>query len=397
MSKDVMNRTVRMMVGGPQKRSADRGKIIGRLVHFLGQKEFLTSLWRTDTGDNWYATLQTTGMVEKCLEEQFCRDEDIVLAFFPCNRRKITVRIHWLPLWLEDRAIAEFLERFGKIIQISEETQMVIPLRQTYGTGVRRVTMEIRDGTQHDIPYRASICNRGCLITIPGRPPLCLKCGELGHFRAQCLRERPGSYADSVRKQPEVTQSSSSSDRDTSRDQPGTSATVEEPAPVLSNSQSQSDRTEDDASQAPTTQQGGPDLAPDTALPQLTQDRRVEAEDGMELSQDKREEAQEIEEEGEDDDDGDDNDESLDLSMDEQQTEDTGTPVEANQTKRLWATLKEKRKSKKFKKKLNKIKELYSGDVPTSPVPKLMSLLSPASSQVVDPSVVGLGRNSSVS
>ncbi|XP_040071309.1 uncharacterized protein LOC120843905, partial [Ixodes scapularis] len=54
-------------------------------------------------------------------------------------------------------------------------------------TTTRIVTMVLKEGTTVDaIPHQINILGMPALVSIPGRPPQCLRCKKVGHMRKQC-------------------------------------------------------------------------------------------------------------------------------------------------------------------------------------------------------------------
>lgn len=52
----------------------------------------------------------------------------------------------------------------------------------------------MREGDQERLPYRHKFHDKVELITFAGRKPLCFRCGEVGHIRAECVGQmRPPS------------------------------------------------------------------------------------------------------------------------------------------------------------------------------------------------------------
>lgn len=202
MEVAILKRSVKVTISGPGRSKVTREMIITKLVGLLGNKTHLRSLWRTEAGPVWFATVETPEEADSLVVKRGVVGEEYSLVFTPCNRRRLHVRVHWLPLWTPTPDVVSFFERYGTIQSCYEETQSHTTLKAGYGTGVRHVEMDVREGTQFDIPYRTTINNRQCLITIPGRPPLCLKCGGYGHYRSDCQggnRNRPGSYSDALK------------------------------------------------------------------------------------------------------------------------------------------------------------------------------------------------------
>ena len=103
------------------------------------------------------------------------------------------VRVHWLPGYVPDVCIHNFLSQFCPVASI-------LPERATEGfeSGVRRAKVG-SDGIEK-IPHLSKIEYEGMdfpvLITVPGRPPLCLKCHSTGHVRYECdAKSQVGSWA----------------------------------------------------------------------------------------------------------------------------------------------------------------------------------------------------------
>ena len=391
MDSAVLARSVKVVVGGPDRSRCTREMLLTRIVDALGgEKTALRSLWRTDPGVVWFCTVEDAAMAERLVDKKSFADGDIVLAFLPCNRRRIGVRIHWLPLWLKTSEIGDYFQRFGRVLRVEEEYQYSNVLKERYGTGVRRVEMEIREGDQHDIPYKGRICNRVCLITIQGRPPLCLKCGEIGHFRAQCPRQGPQSYAGSVRRQPVSADDQS---------QPAPGSDVEATATQATDQENQADGTQ--------TSEGVTETSTPSEVPVHPGQQPSESSQGIpetpaegqgaESSQHGLQDRRSAVEDGMDDDSGDDSDSDDQMSEDQMSDKGSQETMTPDATKKLWTALrKTKRKQKKVKRHVNKLKELHGGDIPVVKENKMMkSLLSPASSQLLDPSVVSLERGNS--
>ena len=59
----------------------------------------------------------------------------------------------------------------------------------------------MREGDQNQLPYLPSVHGHRCLLSVPGRPPICFKCEGVGHLMHQCPhgdRPRLRSYASAV-------------------------------------------------------------------------------------------------------------------------------------------------------------------------------------------------------
>lgn len=105
------------------------------------------------------------------------------------------VRVHWLPSFIPDSYIISVLQPCVKVVSVTMERS----ISDGYGNGVRRFRVEGENADS--LPHMSSIVYEGerwgCLITVAGRAPMCLKCKTVGHIRGDCPSNGPkvGSYA----------------------------------------------------------------------------------------------------------------------------------------------------------------------------------------------------------
>ena len=212
-----MATTVRITVSGPERAKITRGVLICRVADVVGG-DVIRSVWRIEPGYIWFATLNSEQAADRLVEEKSLVENGLIIGFAPCNRRRIQVRVHWLPLWISDDEVKDFFLQYGKVDRVFEERLYHARLKKDIGTGVRNFSILVKEGVQDEIPYRTKICGRTCLITIRGRPVLCLKCGQCGHFRAECPIGRSATYAMAARSsEPVVPPSDSTSERPAAR------------------------------------------------------------------------------------------------------------------------------------------------------------------------------------
>jgi len=106
------------------------------------------------------------------------------------DKQLLEARVHWLPVNVKDTVLKQIFEGFGKIISITDEVTK-------YGTaqiksGVRIVKLEVDEVGKSRVPHLLHFgCGRKALVTVRGRPPLCLRCHRVGHLRSGC----PGTVA----------------------------------------------------------------------------------------------------------------------------------------------------------------------------------------------------------
>jgi len=97
----------------------------------------------------------------------------------------VTVRLHWLPSYIKDEVVGQMCRRFGEVVSVErEKTQCDI---FNVETGVRVVKMILSVDDIKCLPHVLSFkCGTKALVSVPGRPPLCLRCMTVGHMRRDC-------------------------------------------------------------------------------------------------------------------------------------------------------------------------------------------------------------------
>lgn len=102
------------------------------------------------------------------------------------NVQEKEIKVHWVPHHVPDVLIAQQLGRFGKVKRVVRE-KWRIPGLEEAETNTRVVQLAPRDAEAlNEVPHQAKIDGVPILIAVPGRPPLCLRCRQLGHIRRQC-------------------------------------------------------------------------------------------------------------------------------------------------------------------------------------------------------------------
>lgn len=101
------------------------------------------------------------------------------------GRQVIQVRVHWLPDYVSDSVMYKVFGHYGEVTNVTRE------VTQYKGTdfinGVRRVTIEMDECMRKVVPHMLDFeCGQKALITMFGRPPLCLRCRQVGHLRRSC-------------------------------------------------------------------------------------------------------------------------------------------------------------------------------------------------------------------
>lgn len=113
-------------------------------------------------------------------------------------KQSFEFRVHWLPSYIKDTFLEDFFSRFGKVTSVIREAVAFGP-NATKRTSVRRIMIETDEMRKRSLPYVITFTGGyTALITVPGRPPLCLRCKTIGHLRKDCVPQGT-SYADKAK------------------------------------------------------------------------------------------------------------------------------------------------------------------------------------------------------
>ena len=97
------------------------------------------------------------------------------------------VRVHWVPDYVQNSFLSEVFGRVGKVLSVAKTREK----SGMFGC-VRIIHMKADWQAMEAVPHTMAIRYQGqvhrLLITIKGRPPLCLLCSEIGHTRRECPR-----------------------------------------------------------------------------------------------------------------------------------------------------------------------------------------------------------------
>ncbi|CAC5407273.1 unnamed protein product [Mytilus coruscus] len=134
-------------------------------------------------GNEWYVTFITDNEVEALGDgtRRSCKESGSVY-FDRIDARLVRFRIHWFPLHMKKELLEEWLKNFGSNVKLEEDFMEYNGMKLK--TGSLSGSMRSNETQYNSIPYRRMVYNRPVLITVLGREPVCLKCGERGHQRS---------------------------------------------------------------------------------------------------------------------------------------------------------------------------------------------------------------------
>ncbi|XP_053407132.1 uncharacterized protein LOC128559451 [Mercenaria mercenaria] len=111
------------------------------------------------------------------------------ISIVACGKQIVFVRVHWLPVYATNKLVEAMLRPFGKVISVEDSSIKVDAVY--FKSGVRVAKMELSDIERAKLPHLLRFeCGSKALLTVPGRPPLCLKCLTVGHYRNECYGKR---------------------------------------------------------------------------------------------------------------------------------------------------------------------------------------------------------------
>ena len=171
--------------GKPYTR-ADFSEALGAI--FTPVDNAVLALGPLERNHEWLVTMCTEEDKEALLSRGTVQVKGKYFKIKSADRRHFTARVHWAPVYITNNIIRETLGDYAEVKSLKHEVYTDAGL-DGIATGVRRVLMV---GDRHQVPHVLEVVDPDtgevwkCLVTIPGRPPLCLRCKKIGHVRKSC-------------------------------------------------------------------------------------------------------------------------------------------------------------------------------------------------------------------
>ena len=97
----------------------------------------------------------------------------------------VKIKVHWLPLFYSDRLLKAIFCDYGDVIDINWSKSAYANICAY--NGIREVLLRTDEVKKQKIPHLVKLSiGQSVLVTVQSRPPLCLKCNDLGHTRKDC-------------------------------------------------------------------------------------------------------------------------------------------------------------------------------------------------------------------
>jgi len=193
IDNDTFNNTVRITCVGFAPLRQDMFRMMCNFG--LAENDGLTGLYQKQKTSEYFAVFENEDGFDKFSEMGQVAFKGRVFTFCAISKEIVTLRIHWLPMYIKNEYLVRVFEKFGTVNAVKMEQTLVNGSVELY-TGVRTVILECDEWAKHSIPHLIKTTDGlNMLITTAGRLPLCLKCKCLGHLRKDCNGNQRRSYA----------------------------------------------------------------------------------------------------------------------------------------------------------------------------------------------------------
>ena len=134
-----------------------------------------------------YVEFNSQAPVQQLKDQEVLSYRNKVFTFTQLGKQVLTLRLHWLPLYISDNLIRSVFSDYGTVLGVERASADYGNLRTRIQNGLRTVSLEVDEAQRRRIPHLLQFaCGTSILVTIAGRPPLCLKCSNIGHVRRDC-------------------------------------------------------------------------------------------------------------------------------------------------------------------------------------------------------------------
>ena len=161
--------------------------------------EDLTGLYKVSPNDRSFSLIiKDKDTAKRLMEMKYIGRGSKRFTVMLCSEQIVSLRVHWLPMYYQDRLLKAIFCDFGEVLEVKH-------MKTSYTNvctlnGMREVILKTDEKLKQRIPHMVKFgCGQSMLITMQGRPPLCLKCHEVGHTRRECETTRYARVASFVR------------------------------------------------------------------------------------------------------------------------------------------------------------------------------------------------------
>lgn len=136
-------------------------------------------------GDEGHTVLFKDGSTIEKISGTLLQYRNKVFHMVALGKQSVTIRVHWLPVFITDVALKSVMSEFGNILNVRR--LMTKTDGHVLENGIREVTLEVSELQKRQLPHLIRFDDgMAILLTITGRPPLCLRCSHVGHVSRNC-------------------------------------------------------------------------------------------------------------------------------------------------------------------------------------------------------------------
>ena len=172
----------------PEGRPYARADFVPHLEKTVGLQA-VEAIGPTQRSQVWEITFATKTVKQWFLDAgDFCIKNDFTASVHSSTIRRHYVKVLWYADCKRIADITEFIEKRGyKVVNARRGHSIIEGLTHAR---TNEVLLTVEGDSLAGLPYTYEYTVNGerrmSLISVPGRPPLCLKCGFTGHIRSKC-------------------------------------------------------------------------------------------------------------------------------------------------------------------------------------------------------------------
>lgn len=160
----------------------DFGKALEQIV----SKEDVSNFGVYQYNHVWAITFRGSAAKEKLLQEKEISVKGQRCLVIDPNKKEVEIKLHWIPGDVSDESVEKEMGNYGKVKAIKRE-KWRSGFFEDVDTTTRHVTLLLREGgSANSLPHQMYIAGCRVLLAVTGRPPMCLRCKQIGHIRRQC-------------------------------------------------------------------------------------------------------------------------------------------------------------------------------------------------------------------
>ena len=198
---DRVKRIVKFVATG-YRTGCSAGEMLNAVISRGVEPDEIVGIYKVSPSDSVYCVLfKFTDIADQVVRLGPLHVGKSVFEAMKLNEQVVNVRVHWLPLFtpvplfFDNSILREIFGAYGEVIGEIKMLKTAHEKVVVYD-GVREVKLRVDEMKKHMIPHVVHFnSGQSVLLTIPGRPPYCLKCKTVGHTRGNCPTKKYASVA----------------------------------------------------------------------------------------------------------------------------------------------------------------------------------------------------------